>query len=143
PVRVIPPVPAVHPDEMVDEEACPHDSQLSFPAKPGMTLANSYQLLAKIGWGAQSTVWLAQDITRYRWQPQQLLAVKIIHASPTHDICHEREIESVIATQNRSHKGYGLIRTCSRRFKVSGPKDHDHVCMIYEPMREPLWILQK
>ncbi|KAE8354503.1 kinase-like domain-containing protein [Aspergillus coremiiformis] len=137
----------IHPDEIVDEEACPtynSNPKLFYPAKPGMILADSYQLLVKIGWGVQSTVWLAQDITRYKWQQQQLLAVKIINSNATHDIYHERDIESLIATRNPSHKGYGLIRTYSKSFEVAGPEDnHNHMCMIYKPMREPLWILQK
>lgn len=52
--------------ELVDEEACPgYNSKYYYPANPGEILANHYQLLAKIGWGTRSTVWLARDVTRH------------------------------------------------------------------------------
>lgn len=52
--------------ELVDEElVSTYNPRNYYPAKPGEILANSYQLLVKIGWGAASTVWLAQDVTRH------------------------------------------------------------------------------
>lgn len=51
---------------VVDEERCPnYTPQDYYTAKPGETLAGNYQLLAKIGWGTSSTVWLARDIRRH------------------------------------------------------------------------------
>lgn len=53
--------------EPVDEEVCPdYNSTNFYPAKPGEVLAKKFQLLVKIGWGSQSTVWLARDISRYQ-----------------------------------------------------------------------------
>lgn len=52
--------------ELVDEEVCPgYDSRVFYPARAGEVLAHRYQLLSKIGWGSQSTVWLARDVSRY------------------------------------------------------------------------------
>lgn len=52
--------------ELVDEERVPGYSPKNYyPAKPGEVLGDHYQLLVKIGFGAGSTVWLAQDIARY------------------------------------------------------------------------------
>ena len=51
--------------ELVDEETGPsYNPKHYYPAKPWEVLANHYQLLVKIGWGAGSTVWLARDIAR-------------------------------------------------------------------------------
>ena len=58
-----PPIPQ---QELVDEEVSPdYNPATSYPAKAGEALANRFQLLVKIGWGSQSTVWLARDISRY------------------------------------------------------------------------------
>jgi hypothetical protein len=58
-----PPIPQ---QELVDEEVCPEYNPATFyPAKPGEVLARKFQLIVKIGWGSQSTVWLARDISRY------------------------------------------------------------------------------
>ncbi|KAL3429875.1 kinase-like domain-containing protein [Aspergillus tetrazonus] len=40
------------------------------------------------------------------------------------------------------HRGRGIIRTFLDSFEVTGP-DGSHLCLAYEPMREPLWILRK
>lgn len=51
---------------VVDEERYPNYTPKDYyPARPGETLGNNYQLLAKIGWGASSTVWLARNIRRH------------------------------------------------------------------------------
>lgn len=58
-----PPIPQ---HELVDEKLCPdYNSAIFYPAKPGEVLAKKFQLLVKIGWGSQSTVWLARDVSRY------------------------------------------------------------------------------
>ena len=51
---------------LFDEETWPgYNPESYYPAKPGEILANKYLLMAKIGWGPGSAVWLAQDINRY------------------------------------------------------------------------------
>jgi hypothetical protein len=58
--------PSIPQQELVDEEVCPaYDSAAFYPARPGEVLTKKFQLLVKIGWGSQSTVWLARDISRY------------------------------------------------------------------------------
>jgi hypothetical protein len=52
-------------DVLVDEEKIPgYRSQYFYPANPGDVLDRRYELKAKIGWGSESTVWLARDISR-------------------------------------------------------------------------------
>ncbi|KKZ62330.1 hypothetical protein EMCG_00404 [[Emmonsia] crescens] len=126
--------------ELVDEEVCPgYNSKYFYPAKPGEILANHYQLLVKIGWGTRSTVWLARDMTRHS---ERLVTLKLINNRSSDDARHERDTEKHIARQNASHRGRGIIRTCLESFEVTGPEGN-HLCLAYEPMREPLWILQK
>ncbi|GIK04877.1 hypothetical protein Aspvir_008975 [Aspergillus viridinutans] len=133
-----PPIPQ---QELVDEEVCPNYNSASFyPAKPGEVLANKFQLLVKIGWGSQSTVWLARDISRLKWQSEQTVALKIINSNNADDARHEKEIESHISQQNPEHRGRVILRTCLDDFEVAGPEGK-HMCLVYEPMREPLWIL--
>ncbi|KAF7164904.1 hypothetical protein CNMCM5623_009304 [Aspergillus felis] len=42
----------------------------------------------------------------------------------------------------QEHRGRVILRTCLADFEVTGPEGK-HVCLVYEPMREPLWILQR
>lgn len=52
----------------------------------------------------------------------------------------ERDIEEHIAQQDPSHPGHMFNRTWLESFVVEGPEGN-HLCLAYEPMREPLWIL--
>ncbi|KAM5429530.1 hypothetical protein McanMca71_003141 [Microsporum canis] len=127
-------------DQVVDEEACPgYKSKSYYPARPGQVVAN-YQVLVKIGWGTRSTVWLARDIRRFKWQPERYVALKINNCS-SRQANHERDIEDHIFKTNPSHRGHVIIRTCLESFEVAGPEGW-HLCLAYEPMREPLWLYQ-
>ncbi|KAE8146926.1 kinase-like domain-containing protein [Aspergillus avenaceus] len=129
--------------ELVDEEICPDYSSTSFyPAKPGEALASKFQLLVKIGWGSQSTVWLARDISRLKWQSVETVVIKIINSNSSDNARHEKEIEGHISRQNPEHRGRVILRTCLDGFEVTGPQGR-HICLVYEPMREPLWIFQR
>ncbi|GAQ10370.1 SRSF protein kinase 3 [Aspergillus lentulus] len=135
--------PSIPQRELVDEEVCPnYNSAAFYPAKSGEVLAKKFQLLVKIGWGSQSTVWLAQDMSRLKWQTEQTVALKIINSNNSDDARHEKEIESHISQQDPEHRGSVILRTCMDDFEVTGPEGK-HTCLVYEPMREPLWILQR
>ncbi|GIK01903.1 hypothetical protein Aspvir_005944 [Aspergillus viridinutans] len=132
PLQLSPPVSAtsIPHRELVDEEISPgYNPKHYYPAKPGEVLANHYQLLVKIGWGAGSTT-------------ERLVALKIINNDNPKGAHHERDIEEHIGQQNPSHRGRPVIRNCLDSFEVTGPIGN-HLCLAYEPAREPLWILQR
>lgn len=54
----------------------------------------------------------------------------------------ELEIEQRVAEKDQSHRGYGIMRVCQEGCEIEGP-DGSHLCLVNEPMREPLWILQR
>jgi serine/threonine protein kinase len=70
------------------------------------------------------------------------VALKIINSSNADDARHEKAIETHITQQHPGHRGCVILRTCLDDFEVTGPEG-THVCLVYEPMREPLWILQR
>lgn len=47
-----------------------------------------------------------------------------------------------IAEVDPSHRGLYFIRTVRDSFNIQGP-DGTHVCLVYEPMREPVWLFQR
>lgn len=67
------------------------------------------------------------------------MALKIIINTLTDD--EEYKIEQHIATSDPSHPGHALFRTSKDHFRVDGP-DGSHLCLAYEPLREPLWLYQ-
>ncbi|KZF26771.1 protein kinase [Xylona heveae TC161] len=129
-------------DERVDEEICPFYNFMDYyPAKPGEILADRYQLVVKIGWGTRSTVWLARDIRRYKWQVERFAALKINELN-SEEAQYERDIEDHIAKKDPLHPGYPMIRTCIESFEITRPEG-SHICLAYEPMREPFWLYQR
>ncbi|KAF9894397.1 hypothetical protein FE257_007900 [Aspergillus nanangensis] len=127
--------------ELVDEERVPgYKPNFYYPANPGETIDNHYQLLFKMGWGANSTVWLAQDLTRYIWQDKRFVALKIINHN-TNDARYGRKLEDHVSNVNPSHVGRWLFRTHLEAFDVAGPEGN-HMCLVYRPMREPLSLFQ-
>ncbi|KAJ5356918.1 hypothetical protein N7517_011527 [Penicillium concentricum] len=104
---------AITSHQVVDEERCPNIPQDYYPARPGQTLGDSYQLLAKIGWGASSTS--ASELLR---------------------------IEQTVAQKSPSHTGYAVIRNCLESFGLES-SDKTHLCLLYEAMREPMSEFQK
>lgn len=81
-------------------------------------------------------------ISRYIWQPERTVALKIINNHDPKSSHHERAIEELVAQRIPSHRGNVITRTCLESFEVAGPEGR-HLCLVYEPMREPLWILQR
>ncbi|OJJ68878.1 hypothetical protein ASPBRDRAFT_57439 [Aspergillus brasiliensis CBS 101740] len=129
--------------ELVDEEICPdYNSAAFYPAKPGDAPADRFQLLVKIGWGTRSTVWLARDISRFKWQHEQAVALKITNSNTYDEAQQENGIETHIMQQNTEHRGGVIVRKHLDDFEVTGPHGK-HLCLVYEPMREPLWIFQR
>ena len=58
------------------------------------------------------------------------------------DARHEQEIENHVMQQSRGHRGRSILRTCLDAFEVKSAEGK-HICLVYEPLREPLWIFQK
>ncbi|KAI2706405.1 hypothetical protein DTO012A7_5177 [Penicillium roqueforti] len=134
---------AIPSHEVVDEERCPnYIPQHYYPARPGEILGNNYQLLAKIGWGTSSTVWLARDITRYRWQSERTVALKILNSCDAKSASDLLGIEETVAQKNPSHLGYYITRSCLESFELK-TSDKMHLCLVYEAMREPMSMFQK
>ncbi|CAG8027706.1 unnamed protein product [Penicillium nalgiovense] len=134
---------AIPSHEIVDEERYPNNvPQDYYPAKPGETLGDKYQLLAKIGWGTSSTVWLARDLTRGQWQPERTVAVKISNSCYGKSGNDLLSIEETVAQKNPSHQGYGSVRTCLESFELKS-SDRTNICLVYEAMREPMTVFQQ
>ena len=53
-------------DDPIEEQTLPrYCPQHYYPVQLGETFNNRYQVVAKLGYGASSTVWLARDIQTY------------------------------------------------------------------------------
>ncbi|PGH02550.1 CMGC/SRPK protein kinase [Blastomyces parvus] len=134
--------PLIPQNEIVDEESCPdYDAKSFYPARVGEVIANRYQLLVKVGWGSSSTVWFARDMRGLQSEPEEAVALKIFNASTQEHINRQREIEEHIAAAPPGD-GRAILRTFLECFETTGPEGGKHLCMAYEPMREPFWLFR-
>ncbi|KID93619.1 protein kinase domain protein, partial [Metarhizium majus ARSEF 297] len=127
----------------IDEELLPGDRLRSFhPTRPGEVLDGRFKTIAKLGYGAGSTVWLAENIgfkhSAHTSVPRYV-AVKI--ATLDIDAAWETRISRLIANAEPSHEGLNFIRTHLDKFQLPG-EGGTHSCLVYTPMRETLFQLQ-
>ncbi|KAJ0162150.1 Serine/threonine-protein kinase SRPK [Colletotrichum tanaceti] len=136
----------ISPEILVDEERVPgYNSAHYYPANPGDVLENRYQLHAKIGWGSSSTVWLAQDIRRHGWlRPKRYVAVKICNCDvPEEDLASELDMNTHLSTASLKHRGRAVLGTAIEGYEVKSPRGNKHLVLVFEPLREPLWLLRR
>ncbi|KAK0111542.1 hypothetical protein ONS95_001895 [Cadophora gregata] len=132
------------PDIPIEEEKIPgYDAKRFLSVNPGDLLHNRYKIVAKVGWGTTSTVWIAQDTQRWWWNHNRYVTVKVTASDCIDNEAakHERIITRHL-NKNPSHSGFSFVRTMLDSFKVLG-QEGPHLCLVYEPMREPLWLFQR
>ncbi|KJZ78142.1 hypothetical protein HIM_02180 [Hirsutella minnesotensis 3608] len=147
PESQVPSAPELLPLEYpVDEESVPgYKPELYYPANPGDTLENMYRLEAKIGWGSSSTVWLARDIRRGNGSTaKRHVAVKICNCDATEeDTTHELDITMQLSSANPKCRGRAALGTAIQGFVITSPKGRSHLVLVFEPLREPLWLFMR
>ena len=55
---------------------------------------------------------------------------------------HELDISDRIAGANAHHRGRSILRTVVDSFELVSPNG-SHLCLVFEPMREPLWLFRR
>ncbi|KAG8423701.1 hypothetical protein J3458_000573 [Metarhizium acridum] len=131
-------------DTPIDEELLPGDRLRYFhPTQPGEILDGRFKTIAKLGFGAGSTVWLAENLKFKRWRKSpgpRYVSIKI-PALDT-DASGETMKSKLIINANPSHEGFSYIRVAIDEFQLQGPQG-THSCLVYEPMRETLFHFQR
>ncbi|KAJ2977856.1 hypothetical protein NUW58_g7680 [Xylaria curta] len=130
-------------DEPIEEELFSSDRLRRFhPTQPGEVLDGRFKTITKLGYGAGSTVWLAENLRFKRWRKSRTpryVSIKI--ATLDSDATWETRLSKLIANADPSHGGLSFIRTSIDEFQLNGP-DGTHSCLVYTPMRETLFQLQ-
>ena len=150
------------PSHAIEEEETPHyRADRFYPARLGQVLHGRYQIATKLGHGASSIVWLARDLHRlfpsfsgswayltissWRWSKERYVAIKINASShhSRHDSAdNELAILKRISQTNPRHRGWHFVRKLLDSFTVDGVSEK-HSCLVFEPLREPLWLYCK
>ncbi|KAK4119482.1 hypothetical protein N657DRAFT_684426 [Parathielavia appendiculata] len=99
----------------------------------GELLHNTYQVIAKPGYGSASTTWLCRDLQNHR-----NVTLKIYpsgEAQTAREVAALRHINIVLATRPPSkHLGAKSIRTLLDKFDITRPKtSRTNLCLVFEP----------
>lgn len=83
------------------------------------------------------------NILRWRWQPNRYVALKVNHSGFADKEAseHELNISRHLAKANPLHEGFPYVRTVLDSFEAESLNGM-HTCLIFELMREPLWLFQ-
>ncbi|PWY95405.1 kinase-like protein [Aspergillus sclerotioniger CBS 115572] len=127
--------PVLDPATKIEEERMPaYERGLFYPVKYGDVFESKYQVLSKLGFGANSTVWLCRDLHDHRY-----IALKVYIRGP--EANQEVRILKHLAGMKTNHPGRGLVRSMIEEFQVAGPEG-SHQCIVYEPLLTSLLHFQ-
>ncbi|KAF5599293.1 kinase domain-containing protein [Fusarium pseudoanthophilum] len=131
-------------NQPVDEEFL-YENRLDYfhPTQAGDVLDGRFKAIAKLGFGAGSTVWLAENLKFTKFWSSAIpryVSIKI----PTIDsnASGESKRSKLISSTNPSHPGLAFIRLPIDEFQLEGPQG-THFCLVYKPMRETLYHWQR
>lgn len=111
----------------VEEETTPsYVSEKFYPVKLGEIFHARYQVLAKLGFGTTSTVWLCRDLQKDCYSTMKIC---ITGQGIDNEVKISEQISSVIA----EHPGRERLRMVLDNFKVAGPHG-SHECLIFAPL---------
>ncbi|OAA68199.1 protein kinase [Niveomyces insectorum RCEF 264] len=116
--------------DAIEEERMPgYNAERFYPVQLGEVLGARYQVIAKLGFGTASTVWLGRDR-----ETNDFVALKVCVAGDDDAPGTELEVSRRIqATDADDHPGKGLLRVVRDHFALAGPHG-THQCLVFAPM---------
>lgn len=117
--------------EKIEEETVPdYKAERFYPVRLGEVFNSRYQVVAKLGFGITSTIWLCRDLDR-----GLLLTLKVCIATQDaakvdNEVAISNYLKSVDAAE---HPGRQLLRLVLDHFQLSGPHG-THQCLLFNPL---------
>lgn len=90
-------------------------------------------------------LWSCPNEYRWRWSKERYVAIKIStsHRAARNSAAeNELDILQHISRANPHHKGWHFVRRLLDSFAIDGVSG-THLCLVLEPLREPLWLYCK
>ncbi|KAF3000666.1 hypothetical protein E8E13_000585 [Curvularia kusanoi] len=114
----------------VEEEGVPNYRADNFyPVQLGEVFESRYQVVAKLGFGTASTIWLCRDLVLNR-----LLTLKVcITQGDSLDVNNEVAISKYLKPIEADHPGKDRLRLVLHDFEIAGAHGK-HQCLIFDPL---------
>ncbi|PYH93055.1 kinase-like protein [Aspergillus ellipticus CBS 707.79] len=117
----------IEPTEAIEEETLPtYDAENYYPVHIGHVLNGKYQVVAKLGYGVTSTVWLARNLSDAKY-----VALKVYVCGTQRN--HELGVYDRINNAETDHMGRSFIRKLFGHFLLDGPRGR-HLCLVHQPL---------
>ncbi|KAH9841232.1 protein kinase, partial [Teratosphaeria destructans] len=129
----------------IDEQTLPRDRQRQYcPIRIGQRLVDRYKIVAKVGFGAYSTVWLARDERQAPTMSADYAAIKILvqDERANSPVTNELNVLRKLKECPSDHFAASVARLPSQFFEVEGPSGRRHHCIAAAPRGCSLWDLQ-
>lgn len=84
------------------------------------------------------------SLSRWRWQSNRYVVLKIntFDSGDKEGAEHELNLSRRLAETNPSHEGFPYVRTIIDSFEIVR-QNSTYPCLVFAPLREPLWRLQR
>ncbi|KAL5315910.1 hypothetical protein ACEPPN_016784 [Leptodophora sp. 'Broadleaf-Isolate-01'] len=116
-----------------EEETMPTHG-LYYPVRLGEVFKSRYEVLSKLGYGANSTVWFCRDLLQ-----QKYAALKVYRFCSSDP--REIEVLKYLAAVKSEHVGKAYVRTVIDSFAAKSATGEHH-CLVHEPLLLNLLELQ-
>jgi serine/threonine-protein kinase SRPK3 len=86
------------------------------------------------------------QFSRWRWLKEKYVAVKVNASNRQSQKSSARsELDTLraLSETNRRHNGWWCVRHILDSFALKSSSGKDHLSVVLEPLREPLWIYQQ
>ncbi|KAF5560228.1 CMGC SRPK kinase [Fusarium phyllophilum] len=156
--------PRLDPSILVEEDKIPkYHADRFYPIHLGQFLNGRYQIAAKLGYGANSTVRLAQDLNRlaassrssqndmiyltcrrWHWSSEKYVAIKVnaTNQRSRRPKEHELDIMRHISQVNPKHRGWHFIRKFSDSSELQGALGSQSLTRAVDMATNRAWVLE-
>ncbi|KAL2069702.1 hypothetical protein VTL71DRAFT_14381 [Oculimacula yallundae] len=119
-------------DKFEEERLPNYHANLFYPVNLGDIYNSRYQILAKLGFGTTSTVWLCRDLVKDIYLSLKLCTTAG-EADRTHGVDKELSVSLYLKSIEAEHPGKGFLRLTVDNFELQGPNG-THQCLLFMPL---------
>ncbi|KAF1842515.1 protein kinase [Cucurbitaria berberidis CBS 394.84] len=119
-------------DKFEEERLPNYHAERFYPVQIGGVYNDRYQVLAKLGFGTSSTVWLCRDLRKNIYLALKICTISNSNKTENHaDI--EIEISNYLKSIEADHPGRDFLRLTVDDFRLQGPHGM-HQCLLFSPL---------
>ena len=153
-----------HTIQAIEEQSLPfYHQKRYYPVQVGQIFNNRYRIIAKLGYGAYSTVWLAWDerscatnlirfrrmaVANLKYRANEYASLKISMQNDHDHVGHSPVLNEINMLRrlkqfaDKDHPGLDFIRIARDIFETESPNGV-HYCIAYKPQGHSVRVLQE